>query len=59
MRFGQKVSIVTGGAKGIGKCVSERLTSEGANVVIADIDFVAAEELAKKLNLGGKGKVLR
>jgi len=50
MRFDQKVAIVTGGAKGIGKSVSERLASEGAIVVIVDIDVTSGEELAKKLN---------
>jgi hypothetical protein len=33
-----RVAIVTGGARGIGKAISKRYASEGACVVIADID---------------------
>jgi NAD(P)-dependent dehydrogenase (short-subunit alcohol dehydrogenase family) len=36
-RFARKTAIVTGGASGIGFAVAERLLSEGANVVIADL----------------------
>ncbi len=36
-RFDGKVAIVTGGANGIGASVVARLASEGANVMIADI----------------------
>jgi meso-butanediol dehydrogenase / (S,S)-butanediol dehydrogenase / diacetyl reductase len=36
-RFAGKVAIVTGGASGIGAATAERLASEGARVVIADI----------------------
>lgn len=46
-----RVVIVTGGAKGIGKVYSQRLIEAGARVVIADIDKAAndawAEELVK------------
>ena len=37
-RFEGKVGLVTGGASGIGHAVALRLASEGAQVVIADID---------------------
>jgi len=33
-----RVAIVTGGASGIGHAIAERLTSEGAAVVVADIE---------------------
>lgn len=36
-RFAGKVAIVTGGANGIGAAVAARLASEGAHVMIADI----------------------
>lgn len=37
-RFGNKTVIVTGAASGIGRGVAERFASEGANVVLCDLD---------------------
>ena len=48
--FTDRVIIVTGGAKGIGKVYSERLAEAGARVVIADIDAEANEVLARAIN---------
>ncbi len=42
MRFQGKSSIVTGGASGIGGAIARRLASEGASVLIADINEPAA-----------------
>lgn len=44
-----RVAVVTGGAKGIGLGISECLSEQGATVVIADIDGVAAQESAATL----------
>ncbi len=44
-----KVAIVTGGATLIGEKVAEALLAEGARVVLADIDEVAGERVAKGL----------
>jgi len=48
-----RVAIVTGGARGIGGSIVEGFAREGASVVIGDILFDAAQELAKKLSKGG------
>src|SRR5689334_11527840 len=37
-RLEHKVALVTGGAAGLGKAIATRLASDGAQVVIADID---------------------
>src|ERR1700754_5033778 len=44
-----KVAIVTGGASGIGAGIVEKFLSEGARVVIADIECDRGEGLAGKL----------
>lgn len=50
--MGQKVAIVTGGAKGIGLGIVKKLVQEGNTVIIADIDEknggAAAEQLVKE-----------
>ena len=48
-RLDQKVAIVTGGAFGLGAAIVRRLVSEGAKVVITDIQDVAGQGLADEL----------
>lgn len=48
-----KVAIVTGGALGIGAGIVEGFAKEGANVVVADINLDAGQELAKKIRKTG------
>jgi len=52
-----KVVIITGGAKGIGRKYVEAFAQNGARVAIGDIDQSAAEKLAADLNRQG-GQVL-
>jgi sorbitol-6-phosphate 2-dehydrogenase len=47
--FENKTVIVTGGAQGLGGHICERFASEGANVVIADLQQQQASELAQNL----------
>ena len=49
MRFENKVVIVTGGASGFGRGIAEKYISEGAKVIIADIDIESSEDLVEKL----------
>ncbi|MBX0328765.1 SDR family oxidoreductase [Oscillochloris sp. ZM17-4] len=53
MDFQSKVAIVTGGAQGIGRAVSLALARDGAAVVIADVDGLAARALAEGIGLWG------
>lgn len=48
-RFAGTVAIVTGAAGGLGRASAERLASEGANVVVVDIDGGKAELVAAAL----------
>jgi NAD(P)-dependent dehydrogenase (short-subunit alcohol dehydrogenase family) len=42
----ERVAVVTGGARGIGFAIACRLAEAGANVAVADLDKVAAEQAA-------------
>ena len=54
-RFNGKTVIVTGGAAGIGLAIAERLASEGAHVVIADLHATAANAAAAEIGADALG----
>lgn len=49
MRLSDRVALVTGGSRGIGKAYAERFLREGASVVIADVDDTSAEATVTEL----------
>jgi NAD(P)-dependent dehydrogenase (short-subunit alcohol dehydrogenase family) len=53
MRLTGKTAIVTGAGRGIGRDIAARLASEGAKVVVADVDEKAAEDALTELKDNG------
>ncbi|MBS1862281.1 MAG: glucose 1-dehydrogenase [Actinobacteria bacterium] len=52
MKLQDRVVIVTGGARGIGRAIARKLAAEGASVAVADIDGAGAEAAAAELERG-------
>ncbi len=53
MRFKDKVAVVTGAAQGIGEAYARGLASEGAAVVVADLNVESGERVAKEIQSSG------
>ncbi len=55
--YNGKTALVTGGAMGIGRALCEELADAGATVIVADIEYGIAEEVAEGIRArGGHGK---
>lgn len=48
-RVAGKVAVVTGGSRGVGRTIAERLIKEGASVIITDINVEAGESTAAEI----------
>ena len=55
MKITDKVAIITGAARGIGKAIAERYVKEGATVVIADLNEPGAKAAASALGPNALG----
>jgi NAD(P)-dependent dehydrogenase (short-subunit alcohol dehydrogenase family) len=55
MRLENKVAVITGGARGIGRAIATRYAAEGARVVVADINGAEAEKVAGEIGHGAFG----
>src|ERR1700677_626983 len=58
MRLEGKVAIITGAASGIGRGMAQRFASEGAKVVIADLEQAKPEAAAAELAAATRGQLL-
>ena len=59
MRLEQRVAVITGAGRGIGRAIAERYAREGARVAVADLDSANAEEAAAAIrDAGGEALAL-
>ena len=47
MQFAEHTFLITGAGSGLGKATSIQLAEQGANIIIADLNVGAGEELAQ------------
>jgi len=54
VKLENRVAIITGAGRGIGKAIAFRLAEEGARIVASDIDLAYAEDVANRLKKKGR-----
>ena len=60
MSLNGKIALITGGAQGIGRFISEELAGQGAHVVLGDINHEGAEKTAAEIRVnGGRASAVR
>ena len=52
-RLAERIALVTGGSRGIGRAIVEKFLAEGATVVFFDIDTAAAKRTAREAGAAG------
>jgi NAD(P)-dependent dehydrogenase (short-subunit alcohol dehydrogenase family) len=52
-RLDGRIAFVTGGARGIGRAITEKFVAEGATVTFADVDDAAGRQTASELTAAG------
>ena len=59
MRLNDKVALITGGARGIGQAIAMTFAREGADIVVADVNFEIAQKTVLEIeSLGRKALAL-
>jgi NAD(P)-dependent dehydrogenase (short-subunit alcohol dehydrogenase family) len=60
MKLEEKVAIITGGASGIGKAITELYPQEGAKVILADYNYDGAKAVKNGIfSSGGTAKFVK
>jgi NAD(P)-dependent dehydrogenase (short-subunit alcohol dehydrogenase family) len=57
MRLENRIAVITGAGRGIGKAIAFRFAQEGADLVIADVDMDEAQETAKEIRVIGRKSI--
>ena len=52
-KMDNKVALITGSGRGIGRAVAQKLASEGAKIVVNDLDEGPANEVVAEIKAAG------